>query len=84
MVMVLPLPLVATICNNIAFAVSQDDGALREDGHSGPVVRHYHCAAFTTRQHHIYLHDPDRDDVAIRAKPSARTVCGFDDGVALL
>ena len=84
MVMVFPSPSVAPLRNDVAFAVSQDDGAFREDGHSGPVVRHYHCAAFTIRQHHITLSIPGRDDVAIGTQHHARTVCGFDDGVALL
>ena len=80
--MVLPLSLVSH--NDVALAVSQDDGTFREDGHGGPVVRHHHCAAFTIRQHHNALDIPVRDDVAIRAKHRALTVCGFDDGVALL
>ena len=63
----------------------KDDGTFREDGHGGPVVRHPHCAAFTIRQHHILPPaSPNQEDVAIKAKHGARTVCGFDDGIALL
>ena len=80
--MVLPLSLVSH--NDVALAVSQDDGTFREDGHGGPVVRHHHCAAFTTLQHNNSLGVPGHEDVAIRAKHRALSVCGFDDGVALL
>ena len=68
-----------------ALTVSQEDGTdlPREDSHCGPVVRHHLCAAFTTRQHYNSLSVPGHDDVAIRAKHCARTVCGFDDIMVL-
>ena len=55
----------------------------REDGHGGPVVRHHHCAAFNTRQHHVSLGVSGHDDVTIRAKHRARTIRGLDDIMVL-
>ena len=79
--MVLPSSFVATMLPSPSPRMTVC--TFREDGHGGPVVRHHHCAAFNTRQHHVSLGVSGHDDVTIRAKHRARTIRGLDDIMVL-